>query len=669
MVSHGSQANGTTAASRKLTKSLSEVAYRIQPLTAQSHPSPHHIDSSAYGSEHDSLCRTQSEDQPPRSPCNPEFLTRQPRPATADGGDHDAVAPLDQRHHYQQHQRSHSAQPAHQTVPQSCADHGDDDGAGSGFVVCTTSGSQTTPQPTHSRNLSQDSAQSFRTTDVSISASSVHFSDQLTISRPTSDGLMISAGDLSYDHRYETNSLPRPRCDHHRHEFHTYSLPRRPATATAEHQTASMQPQPSLGHGHAHQHHHHYHPMHAIGAATDSERSLHIGSVSSLASEPEATVPQVDVVPEVLYDRPVAHPQQQQQLFATLQRRRSSPMVVVSSRQAALPHTPPVLAGDERSPSDEYCSTCSGSSASGSEADEPKEEVAEKQDDEDSEKEIFIDFKPRISPALSPRRLHKKRQLHKQLSEGELQFQHRLETTAAALLTMGSSSEKDLKASRDADAETMKTSVDAYVYRDEPIVDEGVCEKCSPPTPQRRALRQATADELSADAAHQRREAFRKRSISLEGGSMAAATTSADDDEKDEDEDEDEDDESDDDDGEHHTERTAATPLISHSPPSPCMDELSVVSRAQSNFPSTDSLVNDPTRDHSDSIWNESQATVLHADRSPSESGHSLLVTPTAKRKNLLLQHQQRSSMDTEALEMEDMYAEQVSCRWKAICI
>lgn len=36
------------------------------------------------------------------------------------------------------------------------------------------------------------------------------------------------------------------------------------------------------------------------------------------------------------------------------------------------------------------------------------------------------------------------------------------------------------------------------------------------------------------------------------------------------------------------------------------------------------------------------------------------LLTPTAKRKNLLLQHQQRSSMDTDALELEDHFSDQV---------
>ncbi|KAI4499382.1 hypothetical protein M0802_005642 [Mischocyttarus mexicanus] len=66
-----------------------------------------------------------------------------------------------------------------------------------------------------------------------------------------------------------------------------------------------------------------------------------------------------------------------------------------------------------------------------------------------------------------------------------------------------------------------------------------------------------------------------------------------------------------------------------------------------SPFASSDSLANDITRDHSDGIWNESQATVLQAD--------SLALLTPKKRLLLLLQHQQDSSMDTEALDAEDV--------------
>ncbi|XP_018372715.1 PREDICTED: uncharacterized protein LOC108767362 isoform X1 [Trachymyrmex cornetzi] len=74
----------------------------------------------------------------------------------------------------------------------------------------------------------------------------------------------------------------------------------------------------------------------------------------------------------------------------------------------------------------------------------------------------------------------------------------------------------------------------------------------------------------------------------------------------------------------------------------------SIVGQVTSPFASSDSLTNDVTRDHSDGIWNESQATVLQADS-------LALLTPSSRRRHLLLlQHQQRSSMDTEALDVED---------------
>lgn len=73
-------------------------------------------------------------------------------------------------------------------------------------------------------------------------------------------------------------------------------------------------------------------------------------------------------------------------------------------------------------------------------------------------------------------------------------------------------------------------------------------------------------------------------------------------------------------------------------------------------------------RDQSDGIWNESQVTVLQVDSgtdngtalsssemtSVTSPGSANLLTPSSRRKHLLmLQHQQRSSMDTEALDEE----------------
>jgi hypothetical protein len=88
------------------------------------------------------------------------------------------------------------------------------------------------------------------------------------------------------------------------------------------------------------------------------------------------------------------------------------------------------------------------------------------------------------------------------------------------------------------------------------------------------------------------------------------------------------------------------------------------------------------SRDHSDGIWNESQATVLQVDSgtdngtalsssemtSVTSPGSAILLTPSSRRKHLLMmQHQQRSSMDTEALEEE--FVEQVRATGALILI
>uniref|UniRef100_A0A1I8PWH9 Uncharacterized protein n=1 Tax=Stomoxys calcitrans TaxID=35570 RepID=A0A1I8PWH9_STOCA len=92
-------------------------------------------------------------------------------------------------------------------------------------------------------------------------------------------------------------------------------------------------------------------------------------------------------------------------------------------------------------------------------------------------------------------------------------------------------------------------------------------------------------------------------------------------------------------------------------PPSPLRDEP--IGHA-STYPSSDSLANDVTRDHSDGHWNESEVTVLMAEqRSEASYNLNLLLTPSTKRKHLLLQHQQRSSVDTDALDFEEQFTDQ----------
>lgn len=92
-------------------------------------------------------------------------------------------------------------------------------------------------------------------------------------------------------------------------------------------------------------------------------------------------------------------------------------------------------------------------------------------------------------------------------------------------------------------------------------------------------------------------------------------------------------------------------------PPSPLREEA--IGHA-STYPSSDSLANDITRDHSDGHWNESEVTVLMAEqRSEASYNLNLLLTPSTKRKHLLLQHQQRSSVDTDALDFEEQFTDQ----------
>ncbi|BES94582.1 Hypothetical protein domain [Nesidiocoris tenuis] len=103
-----------------------------------------------------------------------------------------------------------------------------------------------------------------------------------------------------------------------------------------------------------------------------------------------------------------------------------------------------------------------------------------------------------------------------------------------------------------------------------------------------------------------------------------------------------------------------------------------IVASSPSPFASCDSL---NTKDHSDGIWNESQMTVLQADSDnngtatgvscsdlssslipgPTSAGGLSAMTPSSRRKHqLLLQHQQRSSMDTDVLDQEDIVPEHV---------
>lgn len=218
---------------------------------------------------------------------------------------------------------------------------------------------------------------------------------------------------------------------------------------------------------------------------------------------------------------------------------------------------------DEETESDEYCSTCSSET------------------DSKEEKEIFIDFKPSVSPV-------RKRMSRTSYDDEEKQQDDTVIT---------STSEEDLR---------MRESM-AYMhtYSNIPI-----------PRHEDNLLKLPNERDVNAN---NRREAFRKRSISLE--KPAGEGTEIDD-----------------------------YKPVKSGPPSPCLIDKS---KNISTYPSADSL---STRDQcSDANWNESQATVLQIDPNLPDS----LSTSTLKRKHLTLQHQ-HSSVDIEALEVEDQFYDQV---------
>lgn len=350
--------------------------------------------------------------------------------------------------------------------------------------------------PSHTRNLSQDSANSFRT-DYSLSqvsresgGSTVHFSEQLTFSRPDSTMTELE----QWDQSYSTHSLPRQRCNRHRPEFR--SLPRRTEPYHYGHQQAS---------------HHHLHDAHNDDY-NSCQSSIHSGDHHD-EELPES--PRIyENIASLRYMRQME----------TLPRRRSS---IHSS-------TRPILNTDDP------CESCTST---------------------DVEQEIFIDFKPQIAYEPSPR--PSKKMLQKQMSEGKLPSEsHFDEQTVGS--SMASASEEDLKTP---DAEE-RPPLERYAYRNEPIKDEGICDP-------KQLLTTSQDDSVQRRL---RREAFRKRSLSTEGSMDELSAF-------------------------------VAVPQKLSTPTSPCLS-----ARAQSDFPSNDSLATDWTRDNSDGIWNESQATVLNAD-------------------------------------------------------
>lgn len=372
--------------------------------------------------------------------------------------------------------------------------------------------------PTHSRNLSQDSATSYR---------SIDFTDELASAVAAAAAVnhsgCIDFMDKITNRSYESNSLPRRKCMYHASdEYQTNSLPRKDASHQLRVENAKFNAHRLRAHG-----------TFSLESSMGSNQNLN----------------------ETMKRRYSCGVQDAMRYSQDSNENEDPHRVMRRNSINNFYHPPPddeveVDDEDDQSGSEEYCSTC---------------ESSESEEDVKQEKEIFIDFKPRLSPVPSPR--HRRKRLQKTMSDGEILYEKRRESIAidemGAPLT--STSEEDLKTK-----ESQRNN--AYLYSNIPIKDEGICDTNN-------LLK--LPSERDNNVRH-RREAFRKRSISLEEP-MVDDNTDYD--------------------------NVSRKSIVKSGPPSPCLAEKDI-----STFPSSDSLANDLTRDHSDGIWNESQATVLQID-------------------------------------------------------
>lgn len=393
---------------------------------------------------------------------------------------------------------------------------------------------------------SQESANSCRSIDFTLSKTSYENSsnnfdfnsqENVVVSRRGSrtlqtDPIFIGRNELEQVHAppangyaYETHSLPRRTCIHHKpEEYHTHSLPRR-------------------------EHHHHY---------------LHDHSDTPPSIPQHAVEPTPRRMSSYVLQESAQHHSQNQV-------RRSSQIIIPSDAYNLSHHSsfhqqvPPSISVPLTTtvmplPADpDECSTCESETDSNAEDDD-------EEDQEDEEQEIFIDFKPRLSPIPSPNATKRRKKLVKTMSEGENLLEKKRKDQVNPPM---SASEDDLRAQEDY-AERMQLN-----FAQSPIRDED-CFKAD-------SYLSVSPD--STSGGRYSRESFRKRSVSLD---------------------------------DTLSDQDANEPVkkdykpAKSLPPSPLRDELSV--NANSGFPSSDSLANDLTvRDHSDGIWNESQITVLPA--------------------------------------------------------
>nr|XP_037874468.1 uncharacterized protein LOC101741769 isoform X3 [Bombyx mori] len=289
-------------------------------------------------------------------------------------------------------------------------------------------------------------------------------------------------------------------------------------------------------------------------------------------------------------------------------------------------------------------------------------------DSEKNEKEIIIDFEPRPDDEAIPfttLRRKNKRILQKTMSEGEILLDVRKseiltsgEGAKDAPLVMSTSQENMTR--EDREREAVYRQYISQDYNQTPIKDEGIF-GFEPDGSFSSSDGNAPYEDFHEKYISYKHEPFRNRSVSFEDkpeiiskkddilenstaksspGSPEPNTLGKDNDENSK---------------RTITSNNLTTILAPLEKTSPCA--------------SNESLTVDPTRDHSDGMWNESQTTVLQVD-SGTENGTVIsssdvsslaaspgalaLLTPTSRRKQLLLlQHQQRSSLDTDVLDEE----------------
>ncbi|CAG9564810.1 unnamed protein product [Danaus chrysippus] len=286
-------------------------------------------------------------------------------------------------------------------------------------------------------------------------------------------------------------------------------------------------------------------------------------------------------------------------------------------------------------------------------------------DSEKNEKEIIIDFEPRPDDEAIPfttLRRKTKRVLQKTLSEGEILLDARktelnssTEGVKDAPIIMSTSQENMTK--EDREREALYKQYIAQNYNQTPIKDEGIF-GFEPDGSFSSSDGNAPYEDFHEKYISYKHEPFRIRSVSFEEKSERC---------------------------EKEEIPLDSTAKSSPASPDPVTCDVEPKSKRTvitntvttilapldklSPCASSESLTVDHSRDHSDSMWNESQTTVLQVDSGTDNGtvisssdlsslatspGALALLTPTSRRKQLLLlQHQQRSSLDTDALDEE----------------